>query len=352
MAIFSIPKIKVQGISAGVPANRKDNLDLDIIPDKEKEVFVNTTGIRFRRVVPGNLSTLDISIPVIKKLIRETGWKNDEIGIIVFVTQTPDHLVPGPATQVQDIFGIPKSCVCIDVNQGCAGYVYGLAVIAGFMSTARIKKGLLVVSDTISKYLSPEDKSTYPVFSDASSCTALEVDPLAGKILFNLGSDGGGFKTIHIPHGGSRSPFDEGSLIGASFGPGKTRNKTHLFMEGLDVLQFALREIKPNVNDLLKTFELSESQVDFYVFHQANKLLNTLIQKQLKIPDNKILNSIELYGNTSCATIPVTLCSSKDKIETIVKRKALLCGFGVGLSWGSCHVDLNDTYISEVIEIN
>lgn len=335
MACFSIENVRIAGLTATVPAGRVSNLDLPMLSERERKLLVKTTGIRERRIAAPEVCASDLCANAAERLLHSLGWTPESIDVLVFVSQTPDYSVPGSAAQLQSRLGLATSAMAIDINQGCAGYVYGLAALAGLQSSTRLRRGLLLVGDTITRILSEQDKSTVPIFSDAGSATALEWQQDAAPMHFNLQSDGKGHKAIIVPEGGARKPLDAQSMELQSGGEGIARAGIHMAMQGLDIFNFALREVAPNIRALLEYAGTAADTVDQFVFHQANRLLNESIRKKLGLPPEKVPYSLESYGNTSCATIPVTLVAALAPALQNAPQHLLLSGFGVGLSWGS-----------------
>lgn len=351
MAIFSHSHITLAGLSAAVPGHRASNAELDLLPEKERARFIKTTGIETRRVAPPGMTAADLCFVAAEKLLTDLGWAPDTIDVLIFVTQTPDFTIPGTATQLQQWLGLSQQCMALDINQGCAGYVYGLSTVSALMAAGQLKRGLLLVGDTITHTLSPGDKSTVPIFSDAGSATALSYSPEAAPMTFHLQSDGARHAAIIVPEGGSRHPLDEHSALRREVAPGIQRAGCHLAMQGLDIFNFALREVAPNIRALLQKAGESVDSIDHFVFHQANLLLNESIRKKLQIPKEKVPYSLPEFGNTSCATVPVTLVARLRKRLESGPANLILSGFGVGLSWGSVHLRTPALCCPEMIEL-
>jgi 3-oxoacyl-[acyl-carrier-protein] synthase-3 len=219
------------------------------------------------------------------------------------------------------------------------------------MSASGLKKGLLLVGDTITSLVSPLDKSLVPIFSDCGTATALAFDSDAKKIEFNTSSEGGDFEAIMVPEGGARKPFHEGSFQYSDYGNSIRRKGFHLAMKGLDVFNFSLKKVAPNVEALLSQSTHSITSIDHFVFHQANRLILEAIGKKLNIAADKIPSSLKDFGNTSGATIPLTIASQLRKGGRVRDSKLLLSGFGVGLSLASAIVEFKDVTCPEIIEL-
>jgi 3-oxoacyl-[acyl-carrier-protein] synthase-3 len=350
MAIFEIPDIKIAGLAAIVPKNEISNMDYKWISEKERLQLIKVTGIEKRRAVVGLVATSDLCMVAAEKLIEELNWDKKDIDILIFVTQSRDYLIPSTSTIIQDRLGLPKSCIAMDISMGCSGYVYGLSVITSLMKTSGIKKGLLLVGDITTINASYRDKSTYPLFGDAASVTALEYSEKCGDFKFNLQTDGSGHKAIMIPDGGMRNFVDSNSLKFKRYSKGVIRKRIQLALDGIEVFNFSLREVSPNVKALIEFAEENIDNFDSFVFHQANMLINESIRKRLKLPKEKVPYTLSKYGNTSSGSIPLTMVSELREELRNKKMKLLLSGFGVGLSWGSVILSTDKIIVPELIE--
>ena len=352
MALFSIAGLRLSAVCAAVPACRVHNEDLDLLKEPGSRGFGRVVGIRTRRVAPPTLCASDLCVAAAARIVERSGVRPEEIGALVFVTQTPDYPVPGNSMLAQHRLGLSASTWLLDLNQGCAGYVYGLASLAGLMTAARIDKGLLLVGDTITRLVSGRDRSTLPIFSDAGSATLLESAPGTEAMHFNLGSEGRGADIIRVPGGGAREPFGPESLRLSEEERDVVRAPVHLSMRGVDVLHYALKYVGPNIRELLAFAGADVSTPDYFVLHQANHILNEALQRQLGIPAEKAPETLLDYGNTSCATIPVTICRRLAEALADGARTLLLSGFGAGFSWGSALVSARSVLCPGLLELD
>lgn len=351
MACFSILNTRIQGIAAAVPKNSVSNFNLENFAANELEKLIETIGIENRRVATKEQCASDLCIEAANKLILDLGWDKKDIDCLFFVTQTPDYHLPGTSLQIQDRLGLSKSCATFDINQGCAGYVYGLSLISSFMSSSGLKKGLLLVGDTITKLISQQDKSLMPIFSDCGTATALVFDSNAKPMHFNISSEGESYQSIIVPDSGYRNQISKDSFDFKEITPGIYRQGVHLAMKGLEVLNFSLKKVAPHIDELLAKYNIDKSFIDFIVLHQANKLILESICDKLGFSLSKAPSSLKNFGNTSCATIPLTIVINAKINPEISESKLLLSGFGVGLSLGSAVVDFNNVICSDLIEI-
>ena len=350
MAVFSINNVSIKGVAACVPISSESNLEYDWISMAERKLLIKTTGVLNRRISAKESIASDLCYTAAKKLLTESNTLPSEIEIIIFVSQSRDYILPSSAIILQDRLGLPKSCLAFDVPLGCSGFVYGLSIIAGMMNIAGLKKGLLLAGDASSLALNWKDKSSYPLFGDAGSATLLEYDGNS-RMDFNLQTDGSNYNAIIIPHGGSRRPIDDASNIEENIEPGVIRKNRNIWLNGFDIFNFSIREVPPNVHALLAYANISIENINYFVMHQANLLLNETIRKKIKIPANKTPYSLKDYGNTSSASIPLTMVANLKNKLTTQKNKLLLSGFGVGLSWGSAILNTENLIIPDITEL-
>lgn len=351
MPDLSILGVALRGIAAAVPSGKEDNAELESLSEKSKKEIIERVGIRYRHVADTETTASDLCLASAEKLLNELSWDSADVGLLIFVTQTPDHIVPGSATQLQHKLGLPQNAIALDINQGCAGYVYGMSVVSGMMKSFGIRKALLLVGDTITKMISPTDNSIRPIFADAGSATAFELDAAAGEMHFKLGSKGADFESIHVPHGGFRFPTTDDSLKKKEISEGIVRNMCQLSMNGQAVFTFGLSTVAGEINKLLTEQGSSSEDFDLLVLHQANQFLNDAIARKVGFSKEKTPSSLFEFGNTSCATIPVTLVSQISDSLKAGKVNLLLSGFGVGLSWGNVILTTDRLVCPEMIYV-
>lgn len=349
MSNRTISGVALRGIAAAVPANKEDNAELETLSEKSRREIIDRVGIRYRHVADTDTTAADLCLASAQKLIEELRWSVSQIGLLVFVTQTPDYTVPGTATQLQEKLGLPTNAIVLDVNQGCAGYIYGMSVVCGLMKSFNIQKAILLVGDTITKMISKEDNSIRPIFADAGTASAFELDDAAPEMTFRFGSNGADFDAIHIPSGGYRSPINAKSLQKLEVSEGISRSANQLSMNGQAVFTFGLSTVAKEIKALLNESQSEASEFDYLVLHQANQFLNNAIAKKVGFTSEKTPSSLFDFGNTSCATVPVTLVSQLSNQLKNTELKLLLCGFGVGLSWGNVILTTRNLTCPEVI---
>lgn len=336
MAYQFIKNVEIKGISACVPKNVEENSTLSLFSNEnEYDRFVSTTGIERRHIVKDGICSSDLCYTAAERLISELGWKKEDIDCLIFVSQTPDYILPATACILQKRLGLSNDCMAFDISMGCSGWVYGISVLSSLLSAGGYKKGLLLDGDTVTVTKSPKDKSTYPLFGDAGTATAIEFVEAGNGIASYLCTDGGGAETIMIKDGGYRHPFSEESLIYREYDGGSIRNNLQSYLDGSSVFTFGLSKAPKSVKKLLEFSGKDIDSYDYFIFHQANMLMNEKIRTKLKLPLEKVPYILKDFGNTSSTSIPLTLV---EKLKTELRTKKLniiACGFGVGLSWGS-----------------
>ena len=342
---FNFKNLKISGIAAGVPKNIVKSEDLNLSADYDAAAFIETTGIRERRY-SNDFTTSDLCYAAAEKLIADLGWEKSDIDILVFVSQNADYILPATACILQDRLGLKKECYAEDIALGCSGWVYGLSTIAGLMSGGDAKKALLLAGDA--KRRAEYELDTLMGFS--GTATAIEYEEGAEGFKFHIGTDGSGYSSIIIPDGGARNMTTEKSFIKENIN-GSMINRLTPRMEGMDVFSFAITVPPKSIKMLAEKYGFDYHDADYFVFHQGNVIMLNKIIKKLKVEPEKMPLSLPYFGNTSSASIPITIATQlKGKIEHKL-TKFIGCGFGVGLSWGTVAFKTENIVISDLVEL-
>lgn len=350
MAFFELDNIQLRGITACVPCNIEENLGLELFSSlEESEKFIQSTGVERRRV-DMEVCTSDLCYHAAENLIRKMAWQKVEIDCLIFVTQTPDYLVPATVCILQSRLGLSEECHAVQISSGCSGWVHGLGVIGSLMSSGQFKKGILLAGEAL-KFNSPADKSTWPLFGCAGTATAIEFEAGASGFKFHTAVDGSNYEAIIIRDGGCRNPVDENTLKMVSEEEGISRNRLHTEINGMDVFSFGITKPPQSINKLLEHFCIDKNAVDYFVLHQANKFLNDKIIKKLKIDPAKAPCSIKNFGNTSSASIPLTMVTELKEVLKNQSLQLVACGFGVGLAWGSVYFSTDKLICVNLVEL-
>lgn len=347
MSFLRLKNVRITGLAAGVPKNAISNLESsgeNISDMYDAAAFVEATGVRERRW-DNEHTTSDFCCAAAERLISDLEWKRDEIDAVIFVSQTADYILPATSCIIQDRLGLSKECYAEDISLGCSGWVYGLSTVASLMQTGEIRKALLMVGDARGHV-----KTDDPLFGYAGTVTALEYSPDAKDMMFHFGTDGSRLDAIIIPHGGTRHQITLESFK-EEYIDGRKYNMLEARMNGMDVFSFAISTAPKSIKLLAEHFGFDYMNFDYYVLHQANKKLNDTIVKKLKLEPEKVPNSLDRFGNTSSASIPITIVSElKGKVENS-RTRFLCCGFGVGLSWGTVAFETDNLVISDIVEL-
>lgn len=352
MAFLEIRNVSIKGISACVPKTVDENSNYPMNED-DKIKLISSIGVERKRIANSETCTSDLCFKAAERLIEELRWDKSEIDCLIFVSQTHDYILPATSCILQDRLGLSEECYTQDISLGCSGWVYGLSTIASLIQAGGGKnftKALLLVGDTTSKTTSRSDKSSWPLFGDAGTATALEYSENSSGLKFHFGTDGSGYDAIIIQDGGYRKRFTHESLVMTEYEEGISRNNLDCYLDGMSVFSFAISKGPQSVNKLLDFYKIEKESVHYYTFHQANLYLNEKIRKKLKLEVEKVPYSLKNYGNTSCATIPLTLVTElKAELEN-KELNHISCAFGVGLSWASVYYKTKRIVCPEIIE--
>lgn len=350
MAYLSIPNVKIEGVAAAVPKEKKNTLTLECFAPGEAEKVIGVTGVHESRIAPVGKVCSDYCTTAAQRLMEELQWGKDTIDALIYVSVSRDYIEPNTATVIQGRLGLSENCYTIDVPMACSGYCYGLSVIGSLMSTGNIERALLLVGDTPSKIMSPLDKTLWPLHGDAGTATALVYDPLASPILFDLRSDGTRSNAIIAPASGVREPITEDSFKMETIDTGIVRNRTHVAMDGMGVFSFTISSVPKCIKSLCEHFDLDLQSVDYLLLHQANEYIDEKIRKKLDLPKVKVPYCLNEFGNTSSATIPMTMVTRIYEQLKNKRNKMILCGFGAGLSWAAVYIETEKIKVLPLIE--
>ncbi len=308
-------------------------------PEWSVEKIALKTGITERRISADDETALDMAVRAVECFFEEHNFDRNDIDFIILCSQSPDYLLPSSACILQDRTGLPVNIGAFDINLGCSGYIYGLGLAKGLVETGQARNVMLVTSDTYSKYIHPKDKSVRTIFGDAATVTVIsaenEPDGSIGYLgPFEYGTDGRGAENLIVPHGGAKHPWSEKSFVEGEDKNGNIRSPKNLYMNGAEVFSFSLNRVPELLKSLLRSAGLEKQDVDYFVFHQANKLVLDSIRKRTEIPEDKFLHFYETVGNTVSSSIPIVLYEANKKSVLLKGAVIVAIGFGVGYSWG------------------
>ena len=318
-------KAAIRKIEYYLPSEVETNAALsDENPDWRMADIEEKTGILSRHIARDE-SVLDMAEAAAHNLLSKNEGLADEIGLLILVTQSPDMPLPTSACVLHGRLSLPKSCMAYDVNLGCSGFVYALATASSAIESGLADKALIVCSDKYSKYISSDDRTCRPLFGDGASATLISRSDEDKVGPFDFGTDGSGYKKLIV------EPDESGTLPGG---------KIH--MDGSAVFMFTMSTVPKSVRATLSKAEITEEDVDQFIFHQASKLVIDNLIRRLKLPESKVYVNYPNIGNTVSSTIPIAIKDAFSDGSIKLGDRVLLSGFGVGLSWGACMICVDD----------
>jgi len=344
MAFLNINNVAIVGMAAGVPRHVMPTVSTT--SKYEADDFIETTGVKEKRY-DNSFTTSDLCKAAAEKLIEELEWNKKEIGALVFVSQTPDYILPATSCILQDRLGLSKDCMAFDISLGCSGWVYGLSVISSLVTSGSIRKALLLAGDA--RKQAPEEADQ--LFGFAGTATALEYRAGTDELQFHFGTDGSSYDAIIKPVGGCRNQVTPEALVPRMCEDGRMRHGYQTIMKGMDVFAFGITTAPKSINKLVAENNIDLSAIDYFIFHQANRMMNEKIRAKLKLPEEKVPYSMTNFGNTSSASIPLTIVTQLGEDVMNHRTKFIACGFGVGLSWATVHFTTVNPVISKLIEL-
>lgn len=335
MALIKTRGTKIVGLISVVPKFTEDNLSLQTISEYDREQLVSHTGIRYRKkIISNEIGVKDLFKIAITRLLDKLQWETNSIDIVICVTQTPKITIPSTSCQLHGDMGFSENTLCYDINSGCSGFVYGLQTISTLLSSLEKKnaRALLCCGDISSSLIDPTDTSVQPIFSDAVSAIAIEkkddLESVTGY--YNLQTEGSGQKAIFMS---------------------QTEGKpSYMSLNGIDVFNYSVQLVPKNIRTLLTFADSSADFPDLIVLHQANKIINEAIRKNLKLDIEKVPSTLYEYGNTASASIPLTLGKAWN---AGFKRSGwiMISGFGVGFSVASALIQFDPKVCESPVEL-
>ena len=336
MAYWNIKNVALRGVTGTVPNNPVKSADLPVFNQEEADTFDKTVGILSRYIAPENICASDLCQDAGERLLAALGWEKETVDVLLFVSVTGDFRTPPTSPILQDRMGLPNSTFVLDVPMGCCGCIYGITVAGNLLSAGTAKRALVLVGDTGLRMGSMQDKSRVPLFGDSGTAMALEFDPTAEDIVVEMNTLGSGYQALMTPHGGYRHPVTKESFEYEDFGNGIIRAPKDALINGMDVFSFAISKPPISVKNMMERLGLDKDKdIDFFLIHQANKLIVDRIVKKLKLDESKVPYNLQEFGNLGGASIPM-LMSSSIADELSKRPLSLLCSsFGLGLTWGT-----------------
>ena len=341
---MNVRRARIKGISTYLPSSILTNEQLaKDFKDWDVDKIFNKTGIAKRQIASQEECASDLGVAAAEKLFTSKSFKPNSVDFLLFCTETPDYFIPASACIIQDRLGLRKDCGALDFNLGCSGFVYGLALAKGLIENGLADQVLLITADTYSKLINSMDRSVRTLFGDGAAATlishVMSEDEIIGPFVF--GTDGTGISRLIAPAGGFRLKPSRETVIVKDDGTGNFRSLENLYMDGPEIFNFSLREVPKTVYGLLQKAGMTKDDIDYFIFHQANKFMLEQLRRKLKIPAEKFCINMESYANTVAATIPMALEIARNTGQIKVGDKIMIVGFGVGYSWAAAFIKID-----------
>ena len=336
-----------------VPQHTVKTADIDLFTAEEAEVFDNTVGIKSRHIAPDTMCASDMCQAAAERLLEELGWERDSIDALVFESVTGDYRTPPTSCLLQARMDLSENCFCVDIPMGCCGCMYAINVAGGLLTTGQIRRALVLVGDTALRMGSMKDKSRVPLFGDGGTALALEYDETANPIVIDFHTLGKGYEALMPPPGGFRHPATPESFEYEDFGNGIVRAPIHTLINGMNVFSFAISRPPKSVEQFMADYGIDRNtDIDYFLIHQANKMIVDRVVKKLKLPQEKCPYNLEEFGNLGGASIPSLMVTRiADKLR---KEPTTILGssFGLGLSWGTMLLKTKPMVVPEMVVIS
>lgn len=351
MSYLKFSNAAIKGIAACVPQNEKDNASFgEPFTEKDIKKIIRSTGIQKRRFAEDGQCGSDFACHAAEKLLHDMNIDPPSIGVLIYLTQTPDYLlIPPTSCILQNRLHLPKNTAAFDINMNCSGFVYALSTAFAYASASKTRV-LLLCGETLTKVFSEKDKTTGLLFGDGGAAVLIDYVENVGDSFFSLNTDGSNHDAIIIPEGGYRKRPTTESLIAKQFPDGSVRSAIQGQMDGMRVFDFTQEAVPSDLSFLLERSGHKKEEIDYFFFHQANKFMINLFAMNLNLEKEKCPVSLDRFGNTSTVSIPLGISADFGKDGVSSLGKVIFSGFGGGLSWGTALLDLNNCYLAKLEE--
>ena len=308
-------------------------------------------GYKEHRLAEEGQCSSDFCIHGLQYLFDNGLLQKDEIDVLLFVSQSPDYFMPPTSNIIQGHFGLKNDMICMDINQGCAGFELGLIQAFMMLDQPNINKVVLMNADVLSPKVSPKDRNSKPLIGDAASIAIIEKDTNDSTIYANIKMDGTGALALNIPAGGFRMPCTPETAEMVEDANGNFRSLNNLVMKGDEVFNFVQREVPPMIEHLMEEANVKQEDIDWFMFHQPNKFMLQKLADKIGVPREKMpANIVENFGNASGVTVTTNISYNLGEDVVNGSKKVCIAGFGVGLTWSSLILELNKLSFNKIIE--
>lgn len=352
MAFLQIPHVAIKGMAACVPSEIEENASLAMYTPEEAAQIIESTGIERKHVAPEGVTASDLCVAAAVRLLDELGWERESIDAIGYFTQMPDYINHPTVFVAHQALGLSEECACYDYYHGCPGWLISLSSMATLVSTGSVKRVLLLGGDCDTKRIYKAYREERPLFGDCGTATALEFDTTAKTMSFVIGTRSTDGIALARLNGGERNPYTlesfqrEMDLRTGKISPDETGEA----MDGMSVFSFGITAPPKSIKTLCEKCSIDLENIDKLVLHQANLFMVKKIAKKLKVDMDKVPCCLKDFGNTTSASIPLTIVSQCRNEYNQRNIKTIACSFGTGLSWGSVYFETDKIICPEVIQ--
>jgi 3-oxoacyl-[acyl-carrier-protein] synthase-3 len=335
-------KIIIKDIASNLPEQIVTNQDLHKShPEWNMDLVGFRTGVEQRHIAQKDETALDLAVGACRRIFDNNEGLAEKIDGVIFCTQSADYIMPPNACVLHKELELKDDIFAFDFNLACSGYVYGLALAQGLISSGMLNDILFVTGDTYSKYIHDDDRSAKVLFGDGAAVSWITAsDSSAGILDIQCSTSGKDFEKFIIPAGGNRAPFCKETKIVNTDYSGSARSLENIHMDGTGILVFVNSKTPKQILDILGRNQLKIEDIDLFVFHQASKMALDSLTRILNIEPEKVFQNLNTVGNTVSSSIPIALEEAKAQGRLKAGGKVLLSGFGVGLSWATAIMEI------------
>lgn len=344
---------KITGILSVVPQNTvsfDDEVENYNFPPKKSLKLKELMGYKQHCLVDEDTTSSDLAVNGLNYLFEKNLIVKNDIDALIVVTQTPDFFIPPTSNVIQGKCGLSNDVICIDINQGCAGFLIGLMQSLLLLDQPGIEKVALVNVDVLSRKTSKKDRNSFPLVGDAASITIVEKSEEVYPIFMNMMMDGSRSDALKIEAGGMFLPSSQESAMLKDIGDGNLRSKDNLRMDGTAIFNFVMTEVGDYLSDLFDYSSINKNSLDYFLFHQPNKFMLEKLADKIEVPREKMpSNVVENYGNSSGVTIPLNICHNLKESILSMDHQVCLSGFGSGLTYAGAILNIGNFEFCDII---
>lgn len=345
---------KISGLLSVLPATTikfEDEINNYTFPPKQTLRLQKVMGYKQHAIVKETTATSDLCLAGLEYIIQKGWLKKEEIGGIIVACSYPDHFIPPVSMIVQGKLDLPEDVYCVDISQGCVGFL--MALTQGFMLLDHMKdkKVVVISADVLSKKVSKQDRNSFPLIGDAAGIAVIENCEEENEIFTIIRNNGSMGDALTIPAGGSRMPSSaETAKLVDKDNDGNLRSLDNLTMKGSDVFTFVQTKVPPMIDEVLEYAGITKEDIAYYLFHQPNKFMLKKLAEKIGVPYEKVpMNVVEEFGNSSGACIPVCATFNIADLLKGEKHKYCLSAFGSGLTWEAMLMDIGRLDFCEML---